>query len=104
MLQEVRGDNIVQYYGCVSHYFLSHYTILKKLLFSGLYIHDIAKGVTWIIMDYCQPGSIRDVIETIQMPLSEEQAAYVCIAALKGLVVLHNSKSMMMFVTLIFDT
>lgn len=57
-------------------------------------IYDPEEEETWIIMDYCEPGSIRDVIETINMPLSEEQAAYVCLAALKGLVLLHNSKSM----------
>lgn len=41
-------------------------------------------------MDYCAPGSIRDLIETINMPLSEDQAAYVCLGALKGLVILHG--------------
>jgi hypothetical protein len=41
-------------------------------------------------MDYCAPGSIRDLMELIGMPLSEEQAAYVCLFALKGLNGLHN--------------
>ncbi len=41
-------------------------------------------------MDYCSSGSIRDLIETINMPLTEAQAAYVCLGALKGLAILHG--------------
>ena len=47
-------------------------------------------------MDYCAPGSIRDLMELINMPLSEEQAAYVCRAALKGLVVLHGASMLIL--------
>eukprot|EP00007_Cunea_sp_BSH-02190019_P004525 CAMPEP_0174240368 /NCGR_PEP_ID=MMETSP0417-20130205/18519_1 /TAXON_ID=242541 /ORGANISM="Mayorella sp, Strain BSH-02190019" /LENGTH=994 /DNA_ID=CAMNT_0015319451 /DNA_START=447 /DNA_END=3431 /DNA_ORIENTATION=- len=44
----------------------------------------------WILMDYCGVGSVRDLIDTLQKPLNEEQIAYICLHSLKGLHYLHS--------------
>ena len=41
-------------------------------------------------MDYCAGGSIRNLIETCNKPLSEQNVAYVVTGVLKGLAYLHS--------------
>eukprot|EP01095_Lingulamoeba_sp_RSL-Kostka_P010853 TRINITY_DN3990_c0_g2_i1.p1 TRINITY_DN3990_c0_g2~~TRINITY_DN3990_c0_g2_i1.p1 ORF type:complete len:684 (-),score=238.63 TRINITY_DN3990_c0_g2_i1:81-2132(-) len=46
----------------------------------------------WIAMDYCGVGSIRDIIETCERTLSEEQISYITAATVDGLAYLHENK------------
>eukprot|EP00281_Chroomonas_sp_CCMP1168_P004920 CAMPEP_0206270382 /NCGR_PEP_ID=MMETSP0047_2-20121206/32837_1 /ASSEMBLY_ACC=CAM_ASM_000192 /TAXON_ID=195065 /ORGANISM="Chroomonas mesostigmatica_cf, Strain CCMP1168" /LENGTH=163 /DNA_ID=CAMNT_0053699017 /DNA_START=1 /DNA_END=489 /DNA_ORIENTATION=+ len=44
----------------------------------------------WIAMEYCNAGSVSDLMEAANMTLSEELVACVCAASLKGLEYLHS--------------
>lgn len=46
----------------------------------------------WILLDYCNLGSIRDLMETLDQTLDESQIAHICRNTLKGLVYLHANK------------
>jgi serine/threonine protein kinase len=41
-------------------------------------------------MDYCDIGSVRDMIELCNKPLKEEQIAYILQQSLQGLLYLHT--------------
>ena len=43
-------------------------------------------------MEYCALGSIRDLIETGDSPLNEDEIAFVTQHTLAGLTVLHTKK------------
>lgn len=43
-------------------------------------------------MDYCAVGSIRNLLETCNSPLNENEIGYVLTGALKGLDYLHGMK------------
>ncbi|PRP80442.1 hypothetical protein PROFUN_11897 [Planoprotostelium fungivorum] len=45
----------------------------------------------WILMDYCQLGSVRDLFEAADETLNEEEIAYICSQTLRGLVYLHSN-------------
>lgn len=45
-------------------------------------------------MEYCGGGSIADIIEILESPLTEEQIKYVCREALKGIHYLHSNKKL----------
>lgn len=44
----------------------------------------------WILMDYCDIGSVRDMIELCNKPLKEDQIAYILQQSLQGLLYLHS--------------
>lgn len=44
----------------------------------------------WVLMDYCQLGSVLDLMKTTGRNLNEAQVASVLLYALKGLTYLHN--------------
>ncbi|EGR31275.1 protein kinase domain protein [Ichthyophthirius multifiliis] len=46
----------------------------------------------WLIMEYCEIGSINDIIKSTQKSLTEPQIACILTNTLKGLSYLHNSK------------
>jgi serine/threonine protein kinase len=41
-------------------------------------------------MDYCDIGSVRDMIELCNKPLKEDQIAYILQQSLQGLLYLHS--------------
>eukprot|EP01104_Vermistella_antarctica_P012772 TRINITY_DN375_c0_g2_i1.p1 TRINITY_DN375_c0_g2~~TRINITY_DN375_c0_g2_i1.p1 ORF type:complete len:1031 (-),score=222.49 TRINITY_DN375_c0_g2_i1:26-2911(-) len=43
----------------------------------------------WILMDFCALGSIKDMMDTTQITLTEQEIAVVCAQSLRGLVYLH---------------
>jgi len=44
----------------------------------------------WILMDYCELGSVKDVMKIVQEPLTEKQSGYILQQVLLGLVYLHK--------------
>jgi len=44
----------------------------------------------WILMDYCELGSVKDLIKVVKEPLNEKQCGYVLTQVLLGLVYLHK--------------
>ena len=42
-----------------------------------------------VLLEYCALGSIRDLMETTEKPLTEQQIKTICLATLQGLVYLH---------------
>jgi len=69
ILKKARSENIVGYYG----------TILRE--------HD-----TWILMDYCGVGSVKDIMKVTQELLNELQCQYVVYYTIKGLHLMHSLK------------
>eukprot|EP00013_Stygamoeba_regulata_P009852 CAMPEP_0177669790 /NCGR_PEP_ID=MMETSP0447-20121125/23674_1 /TAXON_ID=0 /ORGANISM="Stygamoeba regulata, Strain BSH-02190019" /LENGTH=608 /DNA_ID=CAMNT_0019176771 /DNA_START=146 /DNA_END=1969 /DNA_ORIENTATION=- len=67
ILRKCQSPACVRYYGCVKR--------AEEL---------------WIMMDYCGGGSVRDLIETCQETLAENQIAYICRRILEGLYYLHE--------------
>jgi serine/threonine protein kinase len=67
ILKRCRSPNIVNYYGS--------------------YINN---NDLMIMMDLCSAGSLRDAIETRQLPLTEDQVAYIMKETLQGLAYLHK--------------
>ncbi|KPA77802.1 putative protein kinase [Leptomonas pyrrhocoris] len=47
-------------------------------------------GVLWIVMEYCEGGSVDNVYDLLRRPLSEALIAYVCRETLLGLRYLHE--------------
>eukprot|EP01119_Soliformovum_irregulare_P012399 TRINITY_DN3219_c0_g1_i1.p1 TRINITY_DN3219_c0_g1~~TRINITY_DN3219_c0_g1_i1.p1 ORF type:complete len:487 (-),score=195.36 TRINITY_DN3219_c0_g1_i1:29-1489(-) len=71
ILKKCRHRNIVSYFGTC--------TLDKAYKF-------------WILMDYCQLGSVRDLLEISNRTLSEAEIAYIVQQTLGGLLYLHNRK------------
>lgn len=47
-------------------------------------------GMLWIVMEYCEGGSVDSVYDLLRRPLSEPLIAYVCRETLQGLRYLHE--------------
>ncbi|XP_042409487.1 serine/threonine-protein kinase ATG1-like isoform X1 [Zingiber officinale] len=67
MLQQCSHPNVVRYFGSYQ-----------------------GEEYLWIIMEYCGGGSIADLMNTTEESLDENQIAYICREALKGLSYLHS--------------
>ncbi|KAG5481952.1 hypothetical protein LSCM1_05664 [Leishmania martiniquensis] len=67
ILQECDHPNIVRFYG-------TYYSM----------------GVLWIVMEYCEGGSVDTAYDLLRRPLSEPLIAYVCRQTLLGLRYLHE--------------
>jgi serine/threonine protein kinase len=67
MLQQCNHPNVVRYLGS----------------FQG-------EDYLWIVMEYCGGGSVADLMNITDEALEEQQIAYICREALKGLTYLHS--------------
>ena len=65
---------------CKSPYIVQYY---------GSYMKD---NDLWLILEYCNPGSVADIIKITKKTLSEAEIASICHAVLKGLEYLHDTK------------
>eukprot|EP00002_Diphylleia_rotans_P019562 TRINITY_DN377_c0_g1_i1.p1 TRINITY_DN377_c0_g1~~TRINITY_DN377_c0_g1_i1.p1 ORF type:complete len:356 (+),score=68.35 TRINITY_DN377_c0_g1_i1:47-1114(+) len=61
-----------------------HQNIVK---YYGSYLKD---DILWICMEYCGGGSITDVCQISERPLTEDQISLICRETLKGLDYLHK--------------
>lgn len=52
-------------------------------------------------MDYCDIGSVRDMIELCNKPLKEDQIAYILQQSLQGLLYLHTMNIIHRFILLL---
>lgn len=46
----------------------------------------------WLILEFCNAGSVQDIIKMTNKTLNEEQIAAVCFAVLRGLEYLHDTR------------
>eukprot|EP00164_Ancoracysta_twista_P002618 GFYU01003484.1.p1 GENE.GFYU01003484.1~~GFYU01003484.1.p1 ORF type:complete len:722 (-),score=174.42 GFYU01003484.1:127-2169(-) len=67
VLRECNHPNVVKYYGS--------------------YFKD---DNLWIAMEYCGGGSVSDISQVLEKPMTEKQIAVICREALKGLAYLHS--------------
>ena len=51
--------------------------------------HGDAAGHLWVVMEYCEGGSVQDLLDVTPDGLREEQIAHVCREALEALAGLH---------------
>lgn len=61
------------------------------MAYQGSYLKE---GDLWLIMEYCDAGSVADLMKVLTHPLEEEQIAAVCLAVLKGLETLHDARTL----------
>eukprot|EP01125_Pyxidicula_operculata_P020303 TRINITY_DN7489_c0_g1_i1.p1 TRINITY_DN7489_c0_g1~~TRINITY_DN7489_c0_g1_i1.p1 ORF type:complete len:878 (+),score=169.01 TRINITY_DN7489_c0_g1_i1:227-2635(+) len=66
VLKKCRSPNVIAYYGTV-----------------------LLGNETWILMDYCGIGSVKDVMKVTQEGLNEPQTKYIVYHTLKGLAHMH---------------
>ena len=86
ILKKCRNDNIVSYFG---YCFKDQSTWVRKFSqWKSLTIDLIRCGQ--ILMDYCGGGSVLDIMEVLERPLTEEQIIYILRETLKGLIYLHS--------------
>lgn len=45
----------------------------------------------WLILEYCNPGSVADIVKITKKTLDEFAIASICQAVLKGLEYLHDT-------------
>ncbi|CAD8195459.1 unnamed protein product [Paramecium pentaurelia] len=69
ILRDCRCDNIVKYFGSYH-----------------------SNGQLWLIMEYCQGGSVIEMIKALQNPLPEEIIATILYQTLKGIDYMHSHK------------
>jgi len=67
ILKECKSENVIAYYG----------TVLRE-------------KDTWILMEYCGVGAVKDVMRVLNEPLNEIQCCYVVHHTLKGLSYMHS--------------
>ncbi|KAF9624534.1 hypothetical protein IFM89_011708 [Coptis chinensis] len=67
MLQQCSHPNVVRYFGSYQ-----------------------GEEYLWIVMEYCGGGSVADLMNVTEEALEEQQIAYICREALKGLSYLHS--------------
>eukprot|EP01116_Phalansterium_solitarium_P023777 TRINITY_DN8503_c0_g1_i1.p1 TRINITY_DN8503_c0_g1~~TRINITY_DN8503_c0_g1_i1.p1 ORF type:complete len:1099 (-),score=302.28 TRINITY_DN8503_c0_g1_i1:838-4134(-) len=66
VLKKCKNNNLLSYYGTVRR-----------------------ESEVWILMDVCQVGSVKEVMQLTLEPLTQDQMAHVACETLKGLVYLH---------------
>eukprot|EP00002_Diphylleia_rotans_P021601 TRINITY_DN4202_c0_g1_i2.p1 TRINITY_DN4202_c0_g1~~TRINITY_DN4202_c0_g1_i2.p1 ORF type:complete len:548 (-),score=110.14 TRINITY_DN4202_c0_g1_i2:6-1649(-) len=70
ILKRLSHPNIVSYYGCC----------------------NVSKQELWILMEYCNVGSVRDFMDMWPEPLNEDQIATILAHTIAGLAYLHDNK------------
>ena len=57
--------------------------------FFGAYLKD---QDLWLVLEFCNAGSVQDIIKMTGRTLNEQQIAAVCFAVLRGLEYMHDSR------------
>lgn len=52
----------------------------------------IKENDLWLILEYCNAGSVSDILKSTDRNLNEIEIASICSAVLKGLEYLHDTK------------
>lgn len=52
----------------------------------------LRKGELWLVMEYCDGGSIKDIMRFLSKPLNELQIAVICQQVLRGLNYMHKNE------------
>lgn len=52
----------------------------------------LRKGELWLVMEYCDGGSVKDIMHSIKRTLDEDQISVICRHALRGLNYMHKNK------------
>ena len=59
--------------------------------FYGAFFKDSTNDL-WLVLDFCNAGSVLDIIRMSQRTLNEEQIAAICYSVLMGLEYLHDNR------------
>eukprot|EP00826_Nyctotherus_ovalis_P060777 TRINITY_DN8567_c0_g1_i2.p1 TRINITY_DN8567_c0_g1~~TRINITY_DN8567_c0_g1_i2.p1 ORF type:complete len:428 (-),score=125.64 TRINITY_DN8567_c0_g1_i2:135-1418(-) len=57
-----------------------------------LHCSYLRKGELWLVMEYCDGGSVKDIMHSIKRTLDEDQISVICRHALRGLNYMHKNK------------
>ena len=57
-----------------------------------LYCSYLRKGVLWLIMEYCDGGSVKDIMYSLNETLDEDHISAICRQVLHGLNHMHKNK------------
>ena len=63
---------------------------LKDSTIINYYNYFFNKNELWLVMEYCDGGSLSDIMEYINRPLNEQEISALCRGVLKGLVYIHS--------------
>ncbi len=70
-------------------------TVLKECIspyiveYHGSYLKE---GQLWLVMEYCDGGSVCDIIKATRTPLNEDQICAICKQVLRGLNYMHTNR------------
>ena len=59
--------------------------------FYGAFLKENTNDL-WLVLDFCNAGSVLDIIRMTQRTLNEEQIAAICYSVLMGLEYLHDTR------------
>lgn len=87
ILQKCKHPNVVTYYGSIKGKTKTNMELKGS---KPVTTPEAKSPAIWILMDYCEGGSVRDYMDQTKKNLTEDQVAAVLIGAIQGLAYLHS--------------